>query len=68
VRCPDCKSVRMRVLWRRLYNTPNSIRRRRLCLACNHRWSTVEVEEAIKRAEETYVPLSQRADKGDNRR
>ncbi len=39
--CPACRSVRVRVFDSR--QTESTVRRRRLCKVCGHRWATVEV-------------------------
>lgn len=40
--CPACKHEDSRVYDSRPFR--NTIRRRRQCLACDHRWSTIEIQ------------------------
>lgn len=42
MRCPKCTSIEDKVIDSRISREGNSIRRRRECLECNHRFSTTE--------------------------
>lgn len=44
--CPSCKSTNNKVIDSRLTESGSAIRRRRLCLACNRRFTTKERVEA----------------------
>jgi len=48
--CPKCGSLRDKVIDSRMSRAGDSIRRRRVCLTCNYRFTTYEtIEEAIIR-------------------
>ena len=47
MRCPFCRSSRIRVVDSRLSREANAIRRRRECLACKRRFTTYEKVEEI---------------------
>src|ERR1017187_8259537 len=42
MRCPKCTSIEDKVIDSRISKEGNSIRRRRECLECNHRYTTTE--------------------------
>jgi len=44
--CPACASQNVSVVETR-GNGPGSLRRRRVCDSCGHRWSTIEISEAV---------------------
>ena len=43
MRCPKCTSIEDKVIDSRISKEGNSIRRRRECLECNHRFTTTEM-------------------------
>jgi transcriptional repressor NrdR len=43
MRCPKCTSIEDKVIDSRISREGNTIRRRRECLECNHRFTTTEV-------------------------
>ena len=43
--CPKCSHEDTKVLESRLSHEGRAVRRRRSCIACNHRWTTYEKEE-----------------------
>ena len=45
MKCAKCGENETKVLESRLSHEGRSVRRRRLCQACNHRWTTYEKEE-----------------------
>ena len=45
MRCPTCSSEDTKVLESRLADSGRTVRRRRCCAACNHRFTTYEKEE-----------------------
>lgn len=47
--CPHCRSTRITVTNTNDYRDGKEIRRRRKCLACDHRWTTLEIYEALLR-------------------
>ena len=51
MKCPSCSNVRSAVIDKR-YNQDSSVnRRRRKCLNCDHRWSTIEVNVLRERSQ-----------------
>ena len=42
--CPKCNSPKVAVINTRYAIKDNNIRRRRSCLNCNYRWSTLEID------------------------
>ncbi|MFK7779548.1 MAG: transcriptional regulator NrdR [Candidatus Gracilibacteria bacterium] len=46
--CPKCKNVDTKVIDSRLIENGKSIRRRRECERCNHRYTTYEKKEFVK--------------------
>ena len=47
MKCPKCDSEDTRVLESRVSHEGRSVRRRRLCTSCNHRFTTFEKEEEL---------------------
>ena len=43
--CPKCGSANMKCTDSRPTNHRNAIKRRRMCLDCDHRWNTLEMPE-----------------------
>jgi transcriptional regulator NrdR family protein len=46
VRCPECTTLRTRILSVFITDDGTGLVRRRRCLACNHRWYTHQPVEA----------------------
>lgn len=42
---PDCDSQDIKVVDSRAHDTKNWVRRRRACMACGFRWTTLEIAE-----------------------
>lgn len=42
--CPHCASTQVRVTDSRPVDQGASVRRRRLCMTCNHKWITFEID------------------------
>lgn len=47
VKCPKCENSETKVLESRVSHEGRSVRRRRSCLNCNHRFTTYEKEEEL---------------------
>lgn len=45
--CPNCDNYNIKVTDSRARHDGLSIRRRRMCTRCGHRWTTVEVSVSI---------------------
>ena len=43
MKCPECNSLNVACIDSRTEEKTNRVRRRRKCLACDHRWSTMEI-------------------------
>ena len=43
MQCPECNSYDIACIDSRAGKSADEVRRRRKCLACDHRWSTVEI-------------------------
>lgn len=58
--CPKCSNLDTKVIDSRLTNSSREIRRRRVCLSCEHRFTTFERAEGasfiIQKKDETLVP------------
>jgi transcriptional regulator NrdR family protein len=42
--CPNCGSPQVRVVDSRPVDQGTSVRRRRLCMKCAHKWTTFEID------------------------
>lgn len=57
IRCPQCSTYHTKVKDSRPNIVRNSIRRKRECANCGHRWFTLELEEnLVKRMEVSADP------------
>jgi len=61
MQCPECNSLNIACIDSRAEEKTNGVRRRRKCLACDHRWSTVEIP--MERLEE-LLRARRRPDEG----
>lgn len=43
IRCPSCSATDNRAIDSRPVSNGEIVRRRRLCLKCKHRWTTIEI-------------------------
>lgn len=62
--CPVCGSNQICVVDSRTYGIKKFVRRRRKCLKCNERFSTVEVLEDEFKTMEQEVKFAERVKKG----
>jgi transcriptional regulator NrdR family protein len=46
IKCPECQSIRLRVIVTAPATNGDTVRRRN-CLACGHRWYTVQSPEEV---------------------
>lgn len=47
MKCPECKSVNISTSDTRHVEKRNSVRRRKKCLICNHKWTTFEINDSL---------------------
>lgn len=58
MKCPECKSDRYGVVDSRP-SYGNTVKRRRRCFDCEHRWTTYELSDAEMKEYRQYLKLKQ---------
>lgn len=66
MKCPSCQSTNLEV--RDTRATENSVRRRRECMSCGHRWTTLELDQQTYESAKRLIEGARKGERAANRK